>query len=306
MAADNSSSDRLANLLDQFRSIVLEAKENIKLVEKHPKPSLACYTKLKDQECQLDLQLKRRQSPYKSIKKLPSNWQSTVTQIINNPSEQEDCITSVGNCQIGHAELVRLQDGNWLNDQIIDGYMWLINERSRRELELNSLFQPKVHSFNCYLYLKMMQNEFNSVSNHTKRWNINIFEKDLLLFPISLGNHWTLGAVEINNKQVKYFDSLGGREGKFFKSMKIFLQNETNSRKCVGEIDWNEWKFEVVKSIPKQHNSYDCGVFVCIYAEYLAKGIEFDFTQRDMKLFRQRIKYELLTGKLLEDDEIED
>ncbi|CAG5090246.1 Protein of unknown function [Cotesia congregata] len=44
------------------------------------------------------------------------------------------------------------------------------------------------------------------------------------------------------------------------------------------------------KNIPRQYNSYDCGVFACMYAEAVCQGKEiFDFTQKDMKNCRQKI-----------------
>jgi Ulp1 family protease len=48
------------------------------------------------------------------------------------------------------------------------------------------------------------------------------------------------------------------------------------------------------KSMPYQTNSSDCGVFVCKYAEYLSIDKIFDFNQKDMKYFRQKIQLRIL------------
>ena len=44
----------------------------------------------------------------------------------------------------------------------------------------------------------------------------------------------------------------------------------------------------------KQINSFDCGVFLCTYALYLAENTAFDFTQDDMPSIR---KYDISITK---------
>lgn len=40
------------------------------------------------------------------------------------------------------------------------------------------------------------------------------FEKDVLIFPINIGNsHWTCAAINVREKRFEYYDSLGGRMG---------------------------------------------------------------------------------------------
>jgi sentrin-specific protease 1 len=60
-------------------------------------------------------------------------------------------------------------------------------------------------------------------------------------------------------------------------------------------------KFEIkqVEGIPKQNNGYDCGVFVCQYAEHISRGAAFTFSQEDMPRFRIQMAYEITTRRLL-------
>lgn len=51
--------------------------------------------------------------------------------------------------------------------------------------------------------------------------------------------------------------------------------------------------------IPQQNNTNDCGVFACTYAKHLARQAPFDFSSNNMAFFRVKIKYEILTKKLL-------
>lgn len=61
----------------------------------------------------------------------------------------------------------------------------------------------------------------------------------------------------------------------------------------------NIWKKQNVLEVPKQSNNYDCGVFLCVYADYIAREGKFDFTKEDMKYFRKKIYYEISIGALI-------
>ena len=50
--------------------------------------------------------------------------------------------------------------------------------------------------------------------------------------------------------------------------------------------------------IPHQENGYDCGVFLLMYAKYLAAGKDFNFNQSDMRQFRLKIRNEIMNNKI--------
>ena len=58
------------------------------------------------------------------------------------------------------------------------------------------------------------------------------------------------------------------------------------------------WKQITVRNIPYQTNGWDCGVFLCKYAENLARGVKFDFSQEQMSSYRISIKKCILKNKL--------
>jgi len=64
------------------------------------------------------------------------------------------------------------------------------------------------------------------------------------------------------------------------------------------EIGLEEWKLIGFDNIPRQTNCWDCGVFVCTYAEYLSWEAAFNFYQEHMSSFRKLIAYELDEKKL--------
>jgi sentrin-specific protease 1 len=51
---------------------------------------------------------------------------------------------------------------------------------------------------------------------------------------------------------------------------------------------------------PRQHNGYDCGVFICQFAEYASRQAKFDFSQADIKEFREQMVFEIIEKRLLD------
>jgi len=56
----------------------------------------------------------------------------------------------------------------------------------------------------------------------------------------------------------------------------------------------SEWQEHLPKNVPQQLNDTDCGVFVCMFAEYLSRGATPTFQQSDMPSFRNMMKRQLL------------
>lgn len=63
--------------------------------------------------------------------------------------------------------------------------------------------------------------------------------------------------------------------------------------------DIHEWEDYVPNDSPLQRNGYDCGVFTCKTVEVLSRDGPLTFSQKDMKILRQRMLFEILQGKLL-------
>ena len=56
---------------------------------------------------------------------------------------------------------------------------------------------------------------------------------------------------------------------------------------------------KVPPQIPEQLNTFDCGVFMLMFIKYLCMGKELSFSGEDMTNFREQIKEELITGRLI-------
>ena len=63
----------------------------------------------------------------------------------------------------------------------------------------------------------------------------------------------------------------------------------------------SQWIKETAVDIPQQgeKNVTDCVVFICKYAEFMSRRAPLTFSQEDMKHFRMKMKYEIISGVLL-------
>lgn len=146
-----------------------------------------------------------------------------------------------------------------------------------------------------------MINYFYSAQGYqaVRRWSRkkDIFACKKMFSPIHLGNHWCLTCVNFVDKTVKYYDSLGGSNPKCLNIIFDYLKEEYENKKN-EKFNCSGWKLMTANDCPVQKNSYDCGVFTCINAEYLARDAKLDFTQEDMPKLRLRICYEILNNSL--------
>ncbi len=68
---------------------------------------------------------------------------------------------------------------------------------------------------------------------------------------------------------------------KYSKGLLKYLKDEWKRKKGIGHLpDESRWKIVGNKSeIPAQTNGFDCGVFTCMYADFLSMGSPLLFDQ---------------------------
>ncbi|XP_046753595.1 sentrin-specific protease-like [Diprion similis] len=193
--------------------------------------------------------------------------------------------------QITRKDIHTLSGLNWLNDEVINFYMNLLIVRGNSGGNF-----PKVHVMNTFFYPKLLSGGHSSLKRWTRK--VDIFSKEMLVVPIHLGMHWCMSIVDFRDKTIRYFDSMGGSNLKCLNALKQYLQDESLDKKK-QPYNMTGWKLENVKDIPQQMNGSDCGVFSCMFAEYLCANKRLTFSQKDMPYFRNKMVYEILKSKLL-------
>ena len=184
-----------------------------------------------------------------------------------------------------------LLDAEYLNDEIINKYMRLIQERNAADPNL-----PVICASTSFRYLAIQE---KGLSYALKTFKEDFRGKELILFPIHNAqiSHWSLVVVEISTKTVHYLNSI-----KFHRIhhraprvIKKYMEKYYADR---GETV--TFTFNRRQDAPDQGNGYDCGVFVCQYAERIARRSPLNFRQKDLDRVgaREMMINELLEGKI--------
>jgi len=181
-------------------------------------------------------------------------------------------------------------DTRWyLNDIVINDYMNLIVEHD-----------PSVYAYDTFFYNRLINTGYIGVKQWTKK--LNIFSKSKLLIPININKigigHWALVCVYFPKKQIYYYDSINTNDlYDCTNQILTYLSNE-HSHILGKPLTIEEWGVQMPGN-PKQNKEIDCGVFICMFAKYLSRGAEFNFTQAHMWSFRQLIVRELIIKRLI-------
>jgi sentrin-specific protease 1 len=192
--------------------------------------------------------------------------------------------------QITRKDIQTLAGLNWLNDEIINFYMNLLIIRG------NCKKYPSVYAMNTFFYPKLCSSGHSCLKRWTRK--VDIFAKDLIVVPIHLGVHWCLAIIDFRNKSIGYYDSMGSPNYKCLQVLKQYLYEESIDKKKIT-FDFLDWNFECIKDIPQQMNGSDCGVFSCMFAEYVCANRDLNFSQEQMPYFRNKMVFEILTTQIL-------
>ncbi|GAB1300134.1 Sentrin-specific protease 2 [Apodemus speciosus] len=243
----------------------------------------------------------------------------------------DEILSSAFKLRITRGDIQTLKNYHWLNDEVINFYMNLLVERSKKQ------GYPALHAFSTFFYPKLKSGGYQAVKRWTK--GVNLFEQELVLVPIHRKVHWSLVVMDLRKKCLKYLDSMGQKGHRICEILAnipdivfvivvkdIFQVSVYNDRHCSTNLcglclstvwsqylqdesktkrntDLNllEWTHYSMKphEIPQQLNGSDCGMFTCKYADYISRDKPITFTQHQMPLFRKKMVWEILHQQLL-------
>ncbi|PKU30331.1 sentrin-specific protease hypothetical protein [Limosa lapponica baueri] len=115
--------------------------------------------------------------------------------------EPDEIMSSAFKLKVTREDIHTLRNLCWLNDEIINFYMRLVVERNKKE------GYPAVHAFSTFFYSKLSAGGYKAVARWTR--NMDLFKQDIILVPVHLRLHWTLAVIDVREKIIKHFDSMG-------------------------------------------------------------------------------------------------
>jgi len=238
----------------------------------------------------------------------------SINQIFNNVHgfTNEEVIVSHSNIQLKLADFQTLRGLSWLNDNIIDFYFKLLQERDDIIYEHSVLIASTSSSstviayrpsyfFNAFFVTCLTRNGIYNYSD-VSRWtrNIDIFSRDKGYWPLNFTNlHWALLVIFFQSKEIYYYDSLHMNGMRFITAFKRWLQDESMNKRGIP-LNINEWRvFHNPTDTPRQENGSDCGVFVIMGARAIAYNQPLSsYNQSGMQLYRSMIGNHLLRNSL--------
>lgn len=185
---------------------------------------------------------------------------------------------------ITYNSLKTLEVKKWLDDQVIHFYSKLIQIRSLKNKKPVYIFLPHFYEF-------IKKKSFKTVEGWIKDTDMNKIRH--IYIPVNYDNHWALVVVSLKKGEIGYYDSLydmGEKQKKIIENIHQWLYSYFNKSFRVKDY---------TNDIPKQKNTYDCGVFVCKYMERHSLSLPNDFEQSDIPNIRHYMTCEIIKKSLI-------
>jgi sentrin-specific protease 1 len=232
-----------------------------------------------------------------SIPFIPAIEIQRLSQILMGAINNDIIVTNL--CiPLSSATLARLIPGGWLNDDIIDLYMAMLQIRDRTLMEAGTRNRPSCF-FNCKMVDLLIANGDPANYNYSnvQRWyrHLDLMTMDKVIIPINIRNtHWALAVIQPMDRSIQYYDSLSSKGKVYTDALARWMNDRTNFS---GLVTWDCSCPRIL--VPQQTNDYDCGVFTVCCADRLAIDLDLDYTQQDMSTLRIKIGTDLLRGSIL-------
>jgi Ulp1 family protease len=204
--------------------------------------------------------------------------------------DPNEVLTKKFNLNVNRRDIQTLAGLNWLNDNVINFYMNLIIERGTDSK------WPRAYAMNTFFYQKLSTSGPESLKRWTRK--VDVFSYEFICVPIHLGMHWCMAIVNLKERTIKYYDSMGKSNNQCLNALKGYLEFEHQDKKN-EPYSTKDFVLENVQDIPQQMNGSDCGMFSCTFAEFATRKAKFTFQQEDMPYLRKKMVVEILTGQLL-------
>ena len=188
----------------------------------------------------------------------------------------------IDNLTATQSDFRRLKGSEWLTDNIIGMFL-----RVSVQEVVDSTFCYTSHFFSSAL----SESDNNVMYDHSRveSWSDKIdgglFNLDQLFIPIHVDNktHWVFIRVQFGSKSIELYDSHGSanpQHRQYLWAMRRYLYEEKISNVALDDRpDFDEWKGASTtqnksRDLPKQANTFDCGMFVIILIYLLSRGVQ--------------------------------
>jgi hypothetical protein len=147
--------------------------------------------------------------------------------------ESEILASITGGTSVQRKSMRTLQDGEWLNDEVIGFYLKLLAKRDK-DLTDGNLGRKRSHFFSSFFFSKLFVDGCTDKYkyNEVKKWSTNvpgkdIFALDKVFFMHNVDvSHWTCAVIFMEEKRIQYYDSMGSDGHAYTTGLMIYLKDE--------------------------------------------------------------------------------
>jgi len=226
--------------------------------------------------------------------------------------------TNRANINLVAADLQRLIGAGWLDDELMNSFVALINHRDRQAAdvmeedarsptEAPTPRRRRTRMFNTFFFSRLSATvdgyDYKGVSRWGMKLGLQLDAVDNILIPINLmRSHWVLVNVNVKERVLQFYDSLSVKDTSgVVPIVRRWLHDEVRTR--LGEDAAAEWAVDTWQvledaGLPAQEDSGSCGVFVLAAADCFSLGCPLSFSQREMGLLRGRVALALFFDDL--------
>lgn len=131
----------------------------------------------------------------------------------------------------------------------------------------------------------------------------NIFDLDKIFIPVNLfKNHWACAVIFMQEKRIRFHDSMRGDGYHYSEGLLKYLEDEWISKNPGMGILPDSQKWEIVgyvDGVPQQPNGFDCGLFTCMFANFLSINRPLSFTQIGLVEGRNHIALSIMNDTIV-------
>jgi len=235
-----------------------------------------------------------------------------VQDVLNTIGPESEILYKDGTDTIQRGSIQTLRPGQWLNDEVVHYFLVMLAKRDEEMCRQNPS-RKRSHFFKSFFFTTLLnEGHANPAINGTyeyrnvKRWSKkvpgkDIFNLDKIVIPVNVGRmHWVCVVAYMQEKRIQFYDSMGDAGNDYLQHMFRFLQDEHMDKKKQPLPDADSWQLVTcTNDTPRQRNGYDCGVFTCMFADFLSKDCPLLFDQSHVTLCRERIALSIIKGQAI-------
>ena len=264
----------------------------------------------------------RRPSGYAALdtRRIPRAQEQLVDELTRRPLGKAVRPCNKARILLRGADFQRLVGEAWMNDELLNSFVALINHRSRAAAQIDEE-QPadgftkklRVVMFSTFFFSRLSTRHGTIDYDGVRRWGIKLGLElnavDAILVPIlECGSHWLLVCINVTKRELHYYDSLSTRDSHNHVAVLQQWMHEEVSARLGPDVaaEWGVLKWSVVcdEDLPRQRDSGSCGIFVLAAANCFSLGAPLAFTQADIRSLRQRVALALFFDDLSFPDDI--